>query len=245
MRLIIADDEPLARRRLRDLIGELGEHEIVAEAQDGKELCELAAELSPDAVILDIAMPVLDGLEAARHLADFANPPAVVFCTAYDEHALAAFDAHAVDYVVKPIRTERLAVALERAKRFTRDRAAELTQGVQGQGARRSHLSSRLRGTLKLIPIKTIRFLQAEEKYVVVHHEGGQDLIEDSLKSLESEFGDKFIRVHRSCLVAVDEPYELTRDAQGNDILRLRNDPTPIEVSRRCLPILRKRMKHL
>ncbi len=245
MKLIIADDEPLARRRLRDLIGDLGGHDIVGEAGDGKVLCELAAELEPDAVVIDIAMPVLDGLEAARHLARLPHPPAVVFCTAYDEHALAAFDAHAVDYVVKPIRAERLGVALERAQRFTGERAAELAQHLPSNAVGRSHLSSRLRGALKLIPIDAIRFLQAEEKYVVVHHAGGQDLVEDSLKSLEAEFGERFIRIHRSCLVAASEPHELTRDAQGNDILKLRNDPTPIEVSRRCLPLLRRRMKHL
>lgn len=245
MKLIIADDEPLARRRLRDLIGDLGGHEILGEASDGKVLCELSAELQPDAVVIDIAMPVLDGLEAARHLARLSHPPAVVFCTAYDEHALAAFDAHAVDYVVKPIRAERLGVALERAQRFTGERADKLVRHLPGNTSHRSHLSSRLRGSLKLIPIDTIRFLQAEEKYVVVHHAHGQDLVEDSLKALEAEFGERFIRVHRSCLVAASEPHELTRDAQGNDILKLRNDPTPIEISRRCLPVLRRRMKHL
>ncbi len=245
MRLIIADDEPLARRRLRDLIGDIGHHDIVAEAADGKELCERAAQLEPDVVILDIAMPLLDGLEAAHHLATLPNPPAVVFCTAYDKHALAAFDAHAVDYVVKPIRAERLAVALDRAQRFTRERATAIAQEMHGHDARRGHLSSRLRGALKLIPIESIRFLQADEKYVVVHHEHGQDLVEDSLKSLESEFSDRFIRVHRSCLVAVGEPHELTRDSKGCDILKLRSDPTAIEVSRRCLPLLRRRMKIL
>ena len=241
MRILIADDEPLARRRLRDLLGDIGAQDIVGEAQDGREACELASTLSPDVVILDIAMPVLDGLEAARHLAGLPTPPAVIFCTAYDEHALAAFDAHAVDYVVKPIRAERLAAALDRAARFRNGPPVANAMPP----ARRSHLSARMRGALRLIPVQDIRYLQAEEKYVVVHHANGEDLIEDSLKSLEAEFGERFIRVHRNCLVASDQIKELAREADGREIVRLRNDPASLEVSRRCLPGLRQRLKNL
>ncbi len=241
MRILIADDEPLARRRLRDLLGDIGAQDIVGEAQDGREACELASTLSPDVVILDIAMPVLDGLEAARHLAGLPTPPAVILCTAFDEHALAAFDAHAVDYVVKPIRAERLAAALDRAARFRNGPPVANAMPP----ARRSHLSARMRGALRLIPVQDIRYLQAEEKYVVVHHANGEDLIEDSLKSLEAEFGERFIRVHRNCLVASDQIKELAREADGREIVRLRNDPASLEVSRRCLPGLRQRLKSL
>lgn len=241
MRLLIADDEPLARRRLRDLIGDLGEYEIVGEASDGHEACQLAEEFAPDAVILDIAMPGLDGLEAAQRIAGLPSPPAVIFCTAYDEHALAAFEAHAVDYLVKPIRAERLASALARAARFRTTASPESNPDP----VRRTHLTARMRGTLRLIPIPDIRYLQAEEKYVVVHHAHGEDLIEDSLKSLEAEFGEQFIRVHRNCLVAADQVKELARDPSGRDIVRLRDNPTPLEVSRRCLPVVRQRLKTL
>src|SRR5690606_21096090 len=124
----------------------------------------------------DIAMPGIDGLEAARHLAAFEPRPAVVFCTAYDAHALSAFDAAAVDYLVKPVRSERLAVALERVRTF----AAGLERGRgEGGGERRTHLCARLRGSLRLIPIEDVHYLQAEEKYVVVHHARGEDLIEE------------------------------------------------------------------
>ncbi|MCB1567244.1 MAG: response regulator transcription factor [Xanthomonadales bacterium] len=240
MKLLIADDEPLARRRLCDLIQELGGHEILAQASDGRETCELVATLHPEAVILDIAMPVMDGLEAARHLARLPQPPAVVFCTAYDEHALAAFDAHAVDYLVKPIRIERLAQALDRAQRM---RLEPIT--LPTAGARRSHLSARMRGSLRLIPLREVRYLQADEKYVVVHHAHGEDLIDDSLKSLEAEFGDQFIRVHRNCLVATDEIRELTRDNEGQEVVALRHTSALLEVSRRCLPNVRQRLKSL
>ena len=240
MKLLIADDEPLARRRLRDLVDAIGGHEIVAEAPDGYSACEQVAALNPDVVLLDIAMPVLDGLEAARHMALLPNPPVVIFCTAYDEHALAAFDAHAVDYLVKPIRTERLAAALERAERMR-----HAPRAMPPSGARRSHLSARMRGSLRLIPIQDIRYLQADEKYVVVHHAHGEDLIEESLKSLEAEFGEHFIRVHRNCLVAGDEIGELTRNTAGQDVVCLRHDAVELEVSRRSLPAVRKRLKAL
>lgn len=240
MKLLIADDEPLARRRLRDLITDLGGHEILAEACNGREACELASTLAPDAVILDIAMPVMDGLEAARHLAKLPQPPAVVFATAYDEHALAAFDARAVDYLVKPIRSTRLAQALDRAQRLRWEPALQTpTSG------RRSHLSARMRGNLRLIPLRDVHYLQADEKYVVVHHAHGEDLIDESLKSLETEFGALFIRVHRNCLVAADEIRELTRDSEGQDVIGLRHSPALLEVSRRCLPAVRQRLKML
>lgn len=241
MRLLIVDDEPLARRRLRDLIGDLGGHEIVGEAQDGREACERAASLAPDVVILDIAMPVLDGLEAAHHLAGLPDAPAVIFCTAYDEHALAAFEAQAVDYLVKPIRAERLSDALARAERYRQG-------GRRSQPpapARRSHLSARMRGSLRLIPVQDVRYLQAEDKYVVVHHVHGEDLIEDTLKALEAEFPEHFLRVHRNCLVAAHEVKEMSSAPDGRNLLHLRHYPAQIEVSRRNLRAVRERLTSL
>jgi two-component system response regulator AlgR len=244
MKVLVVDDEPLARQRLRDLLAEIGGHEVVGEAGDGREACERADALSPDVVLLDIQMPVLDGLEAARHLSGFDPAPAVVFCTAYDAHALAAFEARAVDYLVKPIRRERLAEALERAKRFTGDRARAVAEAMP-QSQSRTHLCARLRGSLRLVPLDDIHYLQAEEKYVVVHHGRGEDLVEDSLKALEQEFGDRFLRIHRNCLVARAELQELRRDADGRVHVKLRHVEAPLEVSRRCLPLLRQKVKLL
>lgn len=247
MKLLLVDDEPLARQRLAGLLQELGGHEIVGEAGNGREAVERAAELGVDVVLLDVAMPVMDGLEAARHLATLPSPPALVFCTAFDQHALAAFEAAAVDYLVKPVRSERLAEALERARRqraAPAPPAGALATPVGGD-RRRSHLSARLRGSLRLIPVDDVRYLQAEEKYVVVHHARGEDLIEESLKSLETEFADRFIRIHRNCLVAADEFAELRRAADGQVHALLRHGGDPLEVSRRCLPVLRERLKHL
>jgi two-component system response regulator AlgR len=244
MKVLLADDEPLARERLRGLLAELPGVQLVGEASNGREAFEQAVARRPDAVLLDIAMPVLDGLEAARYLLALDPPPAVVFCTAYDEHALAAFEARAVDYLVKPIRLERLAQALERAGRLSGERVAELSDAIAGD-ARRTHLCARLRGSLRLIPVEEVRYLQAEEKYTVVHHARGEDLIEESLKSLEKEFGEQFLRIHRNCLVARDALQELRRDGDGRVHAVLRDGGTELEVSRRCLPALRQRVRML
>ena len=245
MKLLIADDEGPARSRLQALVGEIGGWQLVGEAGNGREAVERAVAQDVDAVLLDIAMPVMDGLEAARHLARLERPPAVVFCTAYDEHALAAFDAAAVDYLVKPVRRERLAEALERARR-ARLAGAMLRPPPAEAGARqRTHLSARMRGSLRLIPIEDVYFMQAEEKYVLVHHARGEDLIEESLKSLELEFGDRFQRIHRNCLVASDEFQELRRLPDGQVQAVLRHGKAPLEVSRRCVAGLRERLRHL
>ena len=242
MKIVIADDEPLARERLRTLLSEHGGVEVVAEAGDGHQTLRACAEHDPDLVLLDIAMPGIDGLETARHLSAFDPQPAVVFCTAYDAHALSAFEAAAVDYLVKPVRPERLATALERVRTFAAGRERSLAHGA---GKRRTHLCARLRGNLRLIPIDDVRYLQAEEKYVVVHHARGEDLIEESLKSLEDEFVERFVRIHRNCLVARQELVELKRDADGHVYAILRHGDKPLEVSRRCVAQLRETVRHL
>ncbi|GAB3735730.1 LytTR family DNA-binding domain-containing protein [Luteimonas pelagia] len=239
MNTIIVDDEALARDRLRTLLSAHADVTVVAEAGDGLQALEAVAEHHPDLVLLDIAMPGIDGLEVARHLAAFEPRPAIVFCTAYDAHALSAFDAQAIDYLVKPVRAERLADALERVRAFTAGR------GTAAASGRRAHLCARLRGTLRLIPLDEVRYLQAEEKYVVVHHARGEDLIEESLKSLEEEFGDRFVRIHRNCLVARHELAELKRAPDGHVQAVLRHGDHPLEVSRRCVAGLRETLKHL
>lgn len=243
MRVVIADDEPLARERLRSLLAAQDGVDVVAEAGNGEQALHACAELQPDLVLLDIAMPGLDGLEAARHLASFEPRPAVVFCTAYDAHALSAFEAAAIDYLMKPVRAERLAAAIARARTFLAGRDGQ-PQEHGGQQAR-SVLCARLRGSLRLIPLDDIHYLQAEEKYVVVHHARGEDLIEESLKSLEEEFAGRFVRIHRNCLVARHEIVELRRDHDGHVQAVLRHASTPLEVSRRCVAQVREVVRQL
>ena len=243
MKVVIADDEALARERLRMLLSAHEGVEIVAEAENGLTALQACAEFRPDLVLLDIAMPGVDGLEAARHLTAFDPRPAVVFCTAYDAHALSAFEAEAIDYLMKPIRPERLTVALERARTFMSGR--ETLAPAEPSRQPRTHLCARLRGSLRLIPMDDVHYLQAEEKYVVVHHARGEDLIEESLKSLEEEFSGRFVRIHRNCLVARHEIIELKRANDGRVHAMLRHGKEPLEVSRRCVAGLRDTVKHL
>lgn len=245
MKILIVDDEPLARTRLRSLIGELGLPglEVSGEAVDGVDAI-LAQESNPvDVVLLDIAMPRMDGLEAARHLASLEQSPAVIFCTAFDEHALAAFEAHAVDYLVKPVTRERLRIAIERARKFTGDQLRRIGDEVRPQS--RSHICARIRGSLRLVPVAEVAYFLAEDKYVVVHHDGGEVLIEESLKTLEEEFQGRFVRIHRNCLVAIDRITALERSGDGGTSALVRGAAHALEVSRRCLPTVRDLVKHL
>ena len=244
MKVVIADDEPLARERLRALLAEHAGIDVVAEAENGLDALQACSQHRPDMVLLDIAMPGVDGLEAARHLAAFDPRPAVVFCTAYDEHALSAFEAAAIDYLMKPIRAERLAAALERARTFIAGRETQ-APAAASSGQPRTHLCARLRGSLRLIPVDEVHYLQAEEKYVVVHHARGEDLIEESLRSLEDEFNGRFVRIHRNCLVARHEIVELKRINDGRVQAVLRHGKEPLEVSRRCVAGLRDTVKSL
>ncbi|WP_449446855.1 LytR/AlgR family response regulator transcription factor [Thermomonas brevis] len=243
LRVLIVDDEPLARARLRALLDAQPGVQVAGEAGDGEAAVGACAEDPPDLVLLDIAMPGLDGLEAARRLATLQPRPAVVFCTAFDAHALSAFDAQALDYLVKPVRGERLAAALDKVRIFLAGRGNRQADGAPA--AARNHLCARLRGSLRMIPVDDIRYLQADEKYVVVHHARGEDLIEESLKSLETEFAQRFIRIHRNCLVARDQIVELRRASEGHTLAVLRDVPEPLEISRRCLSPLRETLRHL
>jgi two-component system response regulator AlgR len=225
MRILVVDDEPLARSRLQSLLAGQPQVSVVGEAGDGQAALDACTRLQPDAVLLDIAMPGMDGLQAARALAHLQPRPAVVFCTAYDAHALSAFDAQALDKV----------------RTYLAGRS-----NVHGNEPRtRSQLCARLGGSLRMISVDDIRFMQADEKYVVVHHARGEDLIEESLKSLETEFAERFIRIHRNCLVARDEITELRRSPEGHVHAILRHGGAPLEVSRRCLSHLRETLLHL
>ncbi len=202
LRVIIADDEAPARSRIRDLLEDCASSfpiELVGEAGNGRELLALLARTPADVVLLDIRMPEMDGLEAAQHLLKLAEPPSVIFTTAYDDYALKAFELHAVDYLVKPIRLRRLHDALTRARAITPLRL-DVLQRIAPEP--RKHLSVQERGKVLLIPVTEIRYLRAELKYVTVRTSTREHLVEESLSRLEQEFADQFVRIHRSCLVA-------------------------------------------
>jgi two-component system response regulator AlgR len=198
LKLVLADDEAPARNRLRELLADLPQVALLAEARNGKEAVEMAELHLPDAVLLDIRMPGMDGIEAAQHLQKMASPPAVIFTTAYDSYAMQAFDINAVDYLLKPIRTERLQAALQKARALL-PKQLEALASLQ---PRRSHLSIIERGRILLVPIAEIIYLRAELKYITVRTASREYLLEESLTHLEQEFGSIFLRLHRNCLVA-------------------------------------------
>jgi len=246
MKILIVDDEAPARSRLRDLLSEIDSRlTVVEEAADGEQALRLAAQAQPDAVLLDIRMPWVDGIQAARELARFPQPPAVIFTTAYDEYALAAFEVSAVDYLLKPVRKDRLAAALRKAERFTEIAWKKLEAALPAAQSTRSHLCIYSHGDIRLIPIETVLYFRAEQKYTTVRTPDGETLIEDSLKSLEEEFGKSFIRVHRNALVAIDHIVALEKSSPGGMALRLRGIPEILEISRRHLPTVRAQLKQL
>jgi two-component system response regulator AlgR len=241
-RVLIVDDEPLARERLRALLGDLGVAEVAGEAASGLEALDVAERERPDVVLLDIRMPGMDGLEAARHLSLLDPAPAVVFTTAYDAHALAAFEANAIDYLLKPIRPERLRSALEKAGALSAARAAAAGQARPAAQAR-AHFSAPVKGSLRLVPLAEVRYLHAGQGYVSVFHPGGELLVEDSLRALEEELGEDFLRVHRNTLVAVAHVTALERGPLGGASIVLRDIAQKLPVSRRLLGQVRRRLR--
>jgi two-component system response regulator AlgR len=246
LKVLIVDDEQPARERLRQLVDDGGQHVVVAEAANGEEAVAMAALHNPDVVLLDIRMPGVDGIETAHHLNAMESPPAVVFTTAYDEYAIDAFDARAIGYVLKPVRRERLERALEHAARITGQMLKQLADETNLK-SHRQHVCTRERGELRLIPISDIRYFNADQKYVTVHHSGGQSLIDDSLKILEEEFADEFVRIHRSVLVALGQVDRLEKTADGKTRVVLRGEQVAgddaLTISRRHLADVRRRLK--
>ncbi len=242
MRVLIVDDEALARERLRSLLTEIGNFDIAGEGANGEQALKLAVDLSPDVVLLDVRMPGMDGIEAARQLNSLVEPPAVIFTTAYDEYAVNAFEAQAVGYLLKPIRKEKLAASLAHAGRLTRPQLQRIA-ATSDTPPRRTHIAARHREGLRLIPIEEIQFFFAEQKYTTVRHVKGEDLIEDSLRSLVEEFGAAFVRIHRNALVSARYLEGIERNTEGQYFVKLRGCPAPLQVSRRMAGELRERFR--
>ena len=198
LNILIADDEAPARNRMRDLLSDIEDVVVVAEAKNGKEAIDLALQTKPDLMLLDIRMPGMDGIEAAQHAQKIEPKPHIIFTTAFDAYAIKAFDLNAIDYLLKPIRLERLQTAINKAHALKPAQIAAL-KPLQKT---RTHMSIHERGRVLLVPIETIIYLRAELKYVTVRTAEREYLIEESLTNLEAEFGERFIRLHRNCLVA-------------------------------------------
>lgn len=241
-RVIICDDERLARERLVRLLEDIGGYELVGLAEHGEQALDLVREYHPDIVLMDMRMPVMDGLTCARHLAQMESPPAIIFCTAFDEHALEAFSVQAAGYVLKPVSRESLREALARACRVNQLQLESLRQQPlqQERPNCRSHITARTHRGIELIPLDEVRYFLADHKYVTVRHEQGEVLIDETLKELEEEFGDRFIRIHRNALLSLNYLEGLEVVATGQYRVRIRGLDERLTVSRRHLPELRE-----
>lgn len=198
VKVLIVDDEPLARIRLQQHLEKMSDVRIVGQVSNGLEAVQSTVKYCPDIVLMDIRMPEMDGLEAAKVIAEMTLPPAVIFCTAFEDFALRAFDAQACAYLLKPVKFDELVSAIERASRKNR---AQIDHRPQSQ---RRHLCSRTHQGIDLIPVKKILLLQAEQKYVTAYLADSEAVLSDTLKEIEEEFSDIFVRVHRNALVARD-----------------------------------------
>jgi two-component system response regulator AlgR len=224
------------------MLAEAGEFICAGEAGNGEQAIDMVDRLTPDIVLLDVRMPGVDGLEVARHLAALPAPPAVIFTTAFDEYALQAFDSEAVAYLLKPIRAEKLRAALAKAERLSRTQLQQVATATR-TAPHRSHIGVRGRDGLRLIPIDEVLCFQADQKYTTVKHQKGEDLIEDSLKTLEEEFAANFVRIHRNALVNTKYLERIARDASGQHFVHLRGLPDALEVSRRMAGDLKDRFR--
>ena len=232
IRILIVDDEQPARERLARMLADMPDVAVVGEAGNGAATIDACARLMPDIVLLDIRMPGMDGIETARHLNALDEPPAVIFVTAHDEHALAAFEAQALGYLLKPVRQEKLARALQRAARVAAPQLLRVAEQAQ-LGRRRQQICARLGDQLRLIPVEDILYFAAGQKYVTVRHRGGSDLIDDSLRALADEFAPDFVRTHRNSLVAARHVGAVERTAEGQYVLHFKECEDLLPVSRR------------
>jgi two-component system response regulator AlgR len=246
LKLLIVDDEALARARLREMVADTGAWRVVEEAANGREALSYCERQAPDVVLLDIRMPGMDGIELAGHLSSLPAPPAVVFTTAYDEYAVNAFDTHAVGYLLKPVRREKLFKALEHAARVSRIKLNALVRENPELGAR-TNIPTTIAGSIRLIPVDSIVSFHADQKYVLAVYlsegELHEAVIDDPLKALETEFAADFVRVHRNSLVRLAAIDRLCRDESGQYSLRMRISGAAIAVSRRHVAALKQRLR--
>ncbi len=244
--LLIVDDEPLARQRLRDLVGDIGGYTVVGDAANGIEAMTLLQNQKVDIALVDIRMPVMDGIELAQHIRQLANPPNLIFTTAYDHYALQAFDLNAIDYLLKPIRAERLSAALTKARPLN----LKQSQGLQSLQETRQHLSIHERGKVLLIAVDEVLYFRAELKYVTVRTREKSYLLEISLNQLEQSYADRFVRIHRNALVAKDaiagyEKQRIRQDADTEEagelswVVLIKGIPETLVVSRRHQHMIR------
>jgi len=241
MKVLIVDDEPLAQQRLQHLLLEESLVNEVLLADNGMQAIKSCQEYKPDVVLLDIRMPGMDGLEAAQYISMMEQAPAIIFITAYDEYALDAFEVHAADYLLKPVRAEKLHTSLTRACQLTKAQLESIkSEAGITKDKTRKNIAARISGNINLIPLDDILYFQAEQKYVTVRHINGETVIEETLKELQLEFGALFLRVHRNALVAKKVINGMKKDSSGHSFITIKGDSKELEVSRSHLSAVKK-----
>lgn len=244
MDVLIVDDEALARQRLVRMVEKIDGFSVVAEADGAEEAMVAITAHDPDIVLLDIQMPGRDGLSLARDIAALEDPPAIIFCTAYDQYALDAFGTNAVGYLLKPVKAEQLLQVLEKATKLNKiQRVAAQKKSAPKKENQRTQISAKTRRGVELIPVEDVRYFLADHKYVTVYHRNGEHLLDETLKELEEEFTGRFVRVHRNSLVSIKHIEALERTAQGQYQVRLADIETRPVISRRHVSDLKDLLK--
>ena len=245
MKVLIVDDEPLARERLKRMLSVVADCRVVGEAGSGEQALSVAEEVTPDLVFMDVRMPGMDGLAAAQYLAEIEPPPAVIFCTAYDDYAVEAFSSQAIGYLLKPIKQVDLEHAISRTKRINKAQLTEMKESPVFHTEGRSHIATKNRRGIDLVAISEIRLFQADHKYVTAYHGEGEALLDEPLKDLEDEFEGRFVRVHRNALVSIPHIEGLDRNVDGQYFVRLQGLDIRPQVSRRHVAPLRKLLEQI
>ncbi|WP_039912362.1 LytR/AlgR family response regulator transcription factor [Cellvibrio mixtus] len=244
MDVLIVDDEALARQRLVRMVEKIDGFSVVAEADGADEAMVAIAAHDPDIVLLDIQMPGRDGLSLARDIAALEDPPAIIFCTAYDQYALDAFGTNAVGYLLKPVKAEQLLQVLEKATKLNKiQRVAAQKNPTPKKENQRTHISAKTRRGVELIPLEDVRYFLADHKYVTVYHRSGEHLLDETLKELEEEFSGRFVRIHRNSLVSAKHIEALERTVQGQYQVRLADTDMRPVISRRHVSDLKDLLK--
>ena len=239
MTYLIIDDEYIARARLKEMLLRIDPNGEILEAENGEEAMEIYEQQQPSLLLVDIRMPGISGIELAYHLSAMENPPAVIFTTAHNEYALEAFEANAIDYLLKPIHQDRLKRALQKADPLTKHQGQVLKDGGS-----RSHIAVNQKGKIKLIPLHTVCYFRAENKYVAVRTKTARHLINETLNQLEQDLDAEFIRVHRNALISTQYLEGLEKIDENRWCVLFQDIEDKLEISRRQTPVIRRWLRN-
>ncbi len=242
MDILVVDDEHLARERLKRLIDDIPDTRVVGEAHNGHQALLGIEQYDPDLVLMDVRMPGIDGVSAAEQISLLEDPPALIFCTAYEEYALDAINAQASGYLLKPVKREQLCAALEKSKKTNKLQRYQLSEAPSSG---REHITAKTRKGVELISLDSIRYFHADQKYVTAYHTDGETLLDEPLKDLETEFASRFIRVHRNALVSVRHIQSIERNDAGQYVLNLDGVEGQPMISRRHVSQIKELLSSL